>query len=384
METTSRTEAEYLAAISRVVRFIQSALDEVLTPRQLAGVAGFSPHHFHRIFRAVVGETVMDFIRRLRLERAAYRLKTTNDSVFSIAIDGGYGSQEAFARVFQAYFGMAPRDYRQTPLAARIPSPSGIHFDPNGFGPLRMVADAEMLAHDGLCEVHRWWPDKFERGGESLLAILKGFSSFVFPPTPPEILMQEALTDIDREIEALEKEVEAAKQRLSEARHRRPQEAVRDYTFQNPDGSEVRLSELFGDKDDLIVVHNMGAGCSSCTMWADGFSGLSPHLMDRAAFVVCSPDRPEVQKRFAERRNWSFRMVSAYDTSFFQDMGFWGKGPWPGVSTFRRQADGSIVRIAKAVFDDGDDFCAVWPLMDMLEGGAKGWAPKFTYGEEPR
>jgi AraC-like DNA-binding protein/predicted dithiol-disulfide oxidoreductase (DUF899 family) len=384
METTSRTEAEYLAAISRAVRFIQSALDEVLTPRQLAGIAGFSPHHFHRIFRAVVGESVMDFIRRLRLERAAYRLKTTGDSVLSIAIDGGYGSQEAFARVFQAYFGMAPRDYRQSPLAARLPSASGIHFDPKGFGPLRIVADAEILAHDGLCQGHRQWPDRYEMRGEALMEILKGFSTFVFPPPPPEIPMQEAMTDIDREIEALEREVEAAKQRLYEARHRRPKEAVQDYVFLNGDGSEVRLSELFGEKDDLILIHNMGTGCSSCTMWADGFSGLSPHLMDRAAFVVCSPDRPEVQKRFAEKRNWSFRMVSAHGSPFFKDMGFWSNGPWPGVSTFRRQADGSIVRIARAVFDDGDDFCGVWPLLGLLEDGPKGWAPKFSYGEDAR
>jgi AraC-like DNA-binding protein/predicted dithiol-disulfide oxidoreductase (DUF899 family) len=381
METTSRTEAEYLAAISRVVRFIQSALDEVITPRQLAGVAGFSPHHFHRIFRAVVGESVMDFVRRLRLERAAYRLKTSDDPVASVAFDNGYGSQEAFARVFLAYYGMPPSEYRRSPLAHRIPCASGVHYDPAGFGPLRQVADADMLAHEGLCAAHRQWPDQFERFGEGIVAILTGFSTFVFPPPPQEIFMTEAQTDIDREIEALEKEVEAAKQRLTEARRRRPKEPVADYVLRNPDGSEVRLSELFGEKDDLIVIHNMGTGCSSCTMWADGFSGLSPHLMDRAAFVVCSPDRPEVQKRFAEKRNWSFRMVSAYESPFFQDMGFWGKGPWPGVSTFRRETDGTIVRIAKAVFDNGDDFCAVWPLLDLLQDGPNGWDPKFSYGE---
>ncbi|MGV3614308.1 MAG: helix-turn-helix domain-containing protein [Fimbriimonas sp.] len=383
METTSRTEAEYLAAISRVVRFVQSALDEDLTPRQLAGIAGFSPHHFHRIFRAVVGESVMDFVRRLRLERAAYRLKTGDDFVSTIAFDGGYGSQEAFARVFQVYYGKAPRDYRQTHLSHWVPCPSGIHYEPGAFAPLRHVADAEMLAFEGLCEVHRQWPDRFEKHGEVLLAILTGFSRFVFPPPPQENPMLEAQTDIDREIEALEKEVEVAKQRLAEARRRRPREAVADYVLRNPNGSEVRLSELFGDKDDLIVILNMGAGCSSCTMWADGFSGLSPHLMDRASFVVLSPDKPEVQKRFAEKRNWSFRMVSTHETSFFQDMGFWGKGPWPGVCTFRREPDGSIVRIAKAVFDNGDDFCAVWPLIDLLDGGANGWEPKFTYGENP-
>ena len=193
--------------------------------------------------------------------------------------------------------------------------------------------------------------------------------------------MNEATTDIDREIEALEKEVEAAKQRLSEARHHRPQEPVLDYAFLDWEGNEVHLSDLFGDKDDLIVIHNMGTGCPACTMWADGFSGLAPHLSDRASFVVSSPDKPEVQKRFAQKRNWSFRMVSSHDNRFFQDMGFWSKGPWPGVSTFRRRPDGSIVRIGRAVFDDGDDFCAVWPLFDLLQDGANGWQPKYAYDE---
>jgi len=381
VETTSRTEAEYLEAISRVVRYVRSALDETLTPRQLAGVAGFSPHHFHRIFRAVLGESVMDFVRRLRLEQAAHRLKSGNEAVATIAFDAAYGSQEAFARVFQAYYGMPPRDYRRTRLGTQLPSACGIHYENAGLIPIWHVADPEMLAHDGLCAAHRQFPDRFESHQECLMAILTDFSKFVYPPPHQETPMPEVTTDIDREIESLEKEVEAAKQRLSEARRRRPKETIADYVLLGPDGNQVRLSELFGGKDDLIVIHNMGTGCSACTMWADGFNGLSAHLMDRASFVVCSPDKPEVQKRFAEKRNWRFRMVSAHDSPFFQDLGFWGNGPWPGVSTFHREPDGSIVRVAKAVFDDGDDFCAVWPLIDMLDGGANGWQPKLSYGD---
>lgn len=371
MERTSRTEAGYLAAMSRVVRFVQSALDETITPRQLASVAGFSPHHFHRIFRAVVGESVMDFVRRLRLERAAYRLRTGPDSIAAIAFENGYGSQEAFARTFHASFGMPPRDYRLTQLAPRIPCPSGIHYDPAGFGPLRIVAEPEMLDPAGLCLLHR--------GEDDPVSVLVGFSSFIYSPPPHVIPMNESPSEIDREIEALQKELEAAKQRLTEARRRRPKEPVPDYTFLAQDGSPVRLSELFGDKDDLLLIHNMGTGCPACTMWADGFNGLSPHLMGRTAFVVCSPDRPEVQRRFAERRNWRFRMVSAHENTFFQDMGFWGNGPWPGVSSFHREPDGAVVRVAKEFFDDGDNFCAVWPLFDLLQDGVGDWQPKFDY-----
>src|SRR6516225_8971518 len=74
-------------------------------------------------------------------------------------------------------------------------------------------------------------------------------------------------------------------------------QAVTDYTFATPDGP-VRLSQLFGDKASLFVIHNMGAGCPYCTLWADGFNGLLPHIENRAAFVVASPDDPQAQEKF--------------------------------------------------------------------------------------
>lgn len=394
MEETSRTEAEYVAAISDVLAYVQAHLDDALTPYRLSQVASFSEHHFHRIFRAVVGESVMDHVRRLRLERAAFELKTSRRSVASIALDAGYGAQEAFTRTFQAYFGLAPRTFRQAHAAHRLPSVSGIHFSPEGFTPLRQLAHPEALGTDQLCPAHRNWPVQFEHRWEEFLHVVTGFATLVYPPPlrgildpALENLMTHALTDIDKEIDSLQNEVELAKQRLAEARQRRPKEPIRDYVFKGIEETEVRLSELFGDKDDLIVVHNMGTGCPHCTMWADGFTGLVPHLQDRAAFVVCSPDKPEVQRKFAANRNWNFRMISAHDNSFIQDMGFWPDsgphaGPWPGVSTFHRDPDGQIYRVAKTYFSPSDDFCAVWPFLDMLEGGSNGWEPKYRYPEK--
>jgi predicted dithiol-disulfide oxidoreductase (DUF899 family)/AraC-like DNA-binding protein len=394
MEEMSRTEAEYIAAISGVLAYVQAHLDEELTPRRLATVACFSEHHFHRIFRAVVGESVMDHVRRLRLERAAFQLKTSRTSVAAIALDAGYGAQEAFTRIFQAYFGLAPRMFRSAHAAHLLPTLSGVHFSPQGFTPLRRLAHPEALATDLLCPAHRSCPAEFERGWEQFLSVVTGFAALVYParlraPHNQELeeFMMEARSDIDKEIDALQNEVDLAKQRLAEARRRRPKETVTDYVLKSADGGDVRLSELFGDKDDLILVHNMGTGCTHCTMWADGFTGLVPHLQDRAAFVVCSPDKPEVQKRFAEKRNWNFRMVSAHDTSFLRDMGFWEEtgpfpGPWPGVSTFHRDPDGTMYRVAKTHFNPSDDFCAVWPFLDMLEEGSNGWEPKYSYPEK--
>jgi len=55
-------------------------------------------------------------------------------------------------------------------------------------------------------------------------------------------------------------------------------QAVMDYTLATRDGP-VRLSQLFGDKASLFVIHNMGASCPYCTLWADGFNGLLPHVV---------------------------------------------------------------------------------------------------------
>src|SRR5262245_53204167 len=107
---------------------------------------------------------------------------------------------------------------------------------------------------------------------------------------------------------------------------------VKYYTFQRAGGGSVRLSELFGDKADLFVIHNMGQSCPYCTLWADGFNGAYAHLSNRAAFVISSPDTPEKQQKFAESRHWTFPMVSHEGTTFAEDMGYRQDGGWMPVS----------------------------------------------------
>jgi predicted dithiol-disulfide oxidoreductase (DUF899 family) len=186
---------------------------------------------------------------------------------------------------------------------------------------------------------------------------------------------------LDREIVELSQQIEALKAKLSAARRRRPAEPVADYELRGTDGVPVSLSALFGDKDDLIVVHNMGRGCPYCTLWADGFNGVVPHLEDRAAFVVVSPDEPAVQASFAESRGWRFRMVSGAGSDFIGEMGYLSDdgGYLPGVSAFHREPDGSIVRTGRDVFGPGDDYCSPWRLFDLLGGGVGEWEPRYRY-----
>ncbi|MGH8003573.1 MAG: DUF899 family protein [Limisphaerales bacterium] len=186
---------------------------------------------------------------------------------------------------------------------------------------------------------------------------------------------------LERELVEAEEEFLKAKERLAGLRRQLPKEEVKDYALKAWDGGEARLSSFFGDKKDLILIHNMGTGCVYCTMWADGFNGVLHHLENRSGFAVISPNDPETQKKFAAGRGWKFKMYSAKGTSFNKNMGFENEkgGAQPGVSVFRKEPDGKIFRVSKAEFGPGDDFCTVWHLFDLLSEGPAGWEPKFKY-----
>ncbi len=189
-----------------------------------------------------------------------------------------------------------------------------------------------------------------------------------------------ALNAKRREIEALQGEMRMLQAEVEP-------EVVPNYVLDGWDGP-VRLSELFGDQRDLILIHNMGKGCPSCTMWADGFNGVYDHLASRAAFVVAGPDPIEVQKQLAAGRGWRFRMVSYAKADLAQDLGYRhrdddpideGMGGWnAGVSIFRRDRD-RILRVSDAEFDEFDGFCVVPHLFDLLPEGLTEWRPRYSY-----
>jgi len=190
--------------------------------------------------------------------------------------------------------------------------------------------------------------------------------------------MATATEDRIREIQQLEQELIEKHEKLTELKRELPAQEIQDYTLQSQKGP-VKLSELFNGKPDLIVIHNMGRACTYCTLWADGFNGVSGHLENRAGFLVVSPDPLDVQREFAQSRGWKFRMASGQGSTFIEDMGFKSEKGWmPGVSTFYRDK-GKIMRVATAPFGPGDPFCAVWHLLTLLKDGAGDWHPKYTY-----
>src|SRR5262245_55518188 len=109
------TQSDHLERIRRVQRFMEAHLDREQPLDELAQIAALSLHHFHRVFRGVVGESVEAHLRRLRLERAARELRVDGARVSQLAAAAGYRSHEAFTRAFCDHFGQSPSEYRQKP-----------------------------------------------------------------------------------------------------------------------------------------------------------------------------------------------------------------------------------------------------------------------------
>ena len=103
----------YPARIQRVVDHLAEHLDETLDLEVIARVAHFSPYHFHRVYRGLIGETVNDTVRRLRLYRAAIDLLDRELHIDRVARRAGYASQAAFTRAFRAEYDEPPARYRE-------------------------------------------------------------------------------------------------------------------------------------------------------------------------------------------------------------------------------------------------------------------------------
>ena len=128
-----RTTAEdYNRRILRVMAHIQAHLDSPLDVEGLAEVAHFSPYHFHRIFRGMVGETVFEHVRRLRLERAAMHLRYSKRRITDISLDAGYDALEAFIRAFKSAFGCSPSAYRSATKPPQPITALGVHLTAGG------------------------------------------------------------------------------------------------------------------------------------------------------------------------------------------------------------------------------------------------------------
>lgn len=112
VENTHNMRETYLERLNLAMHFMEMNLDKKIVLRDIAQVAYLSEFHFHRIFKSFTGETVKEYILRLKIERAAVRLKHSTDDIGDIAMDSGFENHETFSRAFKRYFEQTPQDYR--------------------------------------------------------------------------------------------------------------------------------------------------------------------------------------------------------------------------------------------------------------------------------
>lgn len=100
----------------RVLDYVDSHLDGNLSLDVLAGIAAYSPHHFHRRFSALAGMPVHRYVQLSRFKRAAWQAAfRTEVSLTDVALDAGYESPEAFSRAFRQRLGQSPAAFRDAP-----------------------------------------------------------------------------------------------------------------------------------------------------------------------------------------------------------------------------------------------------------------------------
>jgi predicted dithiol-disulfide oxidoreductase (DUF899 family) len=172
-----------------------------------------------------------------------------------------------------------------------------------------------------------------------------------------------------------------------------PGPLVRDYEFFD-DSGRVKLSELFVEgKPYLVMYHVMywpddDDFCPMCSMWADGWNGVAPHVDRSANIVLASLAPPERLKEWAKRRGWDrIRVLADADDSFAQDTGAQrDKGkPISTVLVFEKTPEGVRHRYTgHPEFDDDswrgiDQLCATWSILDLLPSGRGEWHPDNSY-----
>ncbi len=184
------------------------------------------------------------------------------------------------------------------------------------------------------------------------------------------------------EIAELEKQIYELTGKLHELRKANPGEVVTDYVFDTQAG-QTSLSELFGDHDRLLAIHNMGQACRYCTLWGDGLNGFLPHLESSMSVVLVSKDSPEIQRTFANSRGWRFRLASHGGGDYAREQTVQdGSSNMPGAVVYERKGE-EIVRKNAVVFGPGDLYCSMWNILALAGLSEETWTPQFNYWRRP-
>lgn len=143
----------YEKRIYQVQDYISAHLDEELNLEKLAQISSFSLFHFHRIFKGITGETLYDFIQRIRLEKSCILLSSNPDlKIINIAMDCGFSTPSSFSKAFKNFYNISPSEYRK--CNTRNNDNSGKYKSKNGISkskreedictPIEYISDEEL------------------------------------------------------------------------------------------------------------------------------------------------------------------------------------------------------------------------------------------------
>ena len=109
--------ADYVERLNRAIDHVTRHLARPLSLEDVSRAAGLSPFHFHRVFKALLGETLHQFVKRQRLERALHVMShAPGRSLTDVALDCGFASSSDFSRSFKQHFGQAPSAFDREAL----------------------------------------------------------------------------------------------------------------------------------------------------------------------------------------------------------------------------------------------------------------------------
>jgi AraC family transcriptional regulator len=107
---------DYEVKILNSVNYIEENLCKQIKLNDIAKQSYFSEFYFHKLFRSIIGTSVMDYVRKRRLTEAAIDLSKTDEKITGIAFKYQFSSEESFSRAFRKMYGMSPRNYRNNKI----------------------------------------------------------------------------------------------------------------------------------------------------------------------------------------------------------------------------------------------------------------------------
>lgn len=161
-----------------------------------------------------------------------------------------------------------------------------------------------------------------------------------------------------------------------------PGQVVSNYDFDTMEGKRTLL-DLFAGQKKLLVIHNMGQACRYCTLWGDGINPYVSHLETAMSVIMVSKDAPDVQRKFANSRQWRMRMASHGGGVYMKEqVATDSMGNMPGAVVYELVED-EIHRKASTYFGPGDLYCPQWHFLGLAGIDISDWTPQYNYWQRP-